>query len=186
MERTRIVATSVAIVGYTTLGSLVIFFVVGGPFGTLNDVGNALLAVLAAALALTWGSPVPRAATSSAVVGAAIAVVGSALVISRTTGFFLAGLVSGVGFALIGAWLLVASRSLPPGGLRRLGTVAGASMLAGLVGVPAMVMRLDDMASAPGWVWLSFVGWIGTFVLLPAWALWLGRAPGRVRAAVAS
>ena len=49
--------------------------------------------------------------TGLAVAGAALTVVGSALVVSGTTGFFLAGLVSSLGFAGIGAWLVAANRS---------------------------------------------------------------------------
>jgi hypothetical protein len=42
---------------------------------------------------------------------AATSVVGSFLVMSDTTGYFFAGLVSAFGFGLIGVWLVVISRS---------------------------------------------------------------------------
>jgi hypothetical protein len=30
------------------------------------------------------------------------------------------------------------------------------------------------MASAPGWVWIGRTGWLGIYVLYPAWAIGLG------------
>jgi hypothetical protein len=174
-------------VGMVAAGSaicLATYFIVGGPFGTINDIGNAATAVLSGALAWRLRDLVSgRArglALSVALVGAAISVAGSALVISGATGFFFAGLVSSVGFAGIGAWLVIVSRSEAtaawPGGLRRLGAVAGGLMALGVVTAPGIILRLDDMASAPGWIWVGFLGWLGTFVVYPAWALWLGLA----------
>jgi len=178
------VAVAVGVVGFGSLASLTALFAVGQPFGTLNDIGNGTLGVLSGVLAATTlsrrrGSAVETAAVASAVVGAAFAVAGSALVISGTTGFFLAGLVSSVGFALIGAWLVAVNWSAGserwPRTLRALGVTAGVTMLFGVVMVPGIAMQLDDMASAPTWIWIGFVGWIGTFVLYPAWGLWAGR-----------
>lgn len=162
--------------------SLATFFAVQGPFGTLNDVGNAATGVLSAALAWRLRDRLPgpgRLAVGAALVGAAITVVGSALVISGTTGFFRAGLVSSVGFAGIGAWLVMLNRStaaakLRPRRLRSLGVAAGALMAVGVVTAPGVALGLDDMAAAPAWVWIGSIGWLGTFVAYPAWAIWLG------------
>jgi hypothetical protein len=105
-------------VGAASAASLGLFFVMGPPFGLLNDLGNAALGVCSAALARSLirvrggsglGTP---AAAGSAGLGAALTVVGSALVTSGATGFFLAGLVSSVGFALIGVWLVALSGPL--------------------------------------------------------------------------
>jgi hypothetical protein len=103
----------------------------------------------------------------------------------------LAGLVSSVGFAGIGAWLLVASRTYAaaawPRGIRRLGVAAGALMAVGVVSAPGVLLRLDDMATAPAWVWIGFLSWLGTFVAYPAWAIRMGivemRLAGRFRSA---
>ena len=172
-------------IGIAAAGSaicLATFYVVKGPFGTINDIGNAATGLLSAGLA--WrlrrqlAGPLGNAAVGAAIVGAAITVVGSALVISGTTGFFLAGLVSSVGFAGIGAWLVAMNGSdaivaaLPPR-LRSLGLAAGASMAIGIVAVPGIVLGLDDMGTAPAWVWIAFIGWFGTFVAYPVWAIWL-------------
>ena len=174
-------------VGIAAAGStvcLAVFFAVGGPFGSINDLGNALTGALSGWLA--WRlrpMAVPgstAAATGAALVGAAIAVVGSALVISGTTGFFLAGLVSSVGFAGIGVWLVVLNRTVAsdrgwPPAHRRLGVVTGVLMAVGVATAPGIAMGLDNIDTAPGWIWIGYTGWIGTFILYPVWALWLGR-----------
>ncbi len=113
--------------------------------------------------------------------GAAIAAVGSALVVTDTTGFFLAGLVSNVGFALVGLWLIGVNRGLAsdetlPRQLATLGLAAGVVMALGLASIPGIILGIDDMAWAPGWIWIGSVGWIGSFVLYPIWALWFGRS----------
>ena len=118
-------------------------------------------------------------AVGAALVGAAITVVGSPLVVSGTTGFFLAGLVSSVGFAGIGTWLVVAeqerrARPAGPGNCGPSASPPGALMAVGIVAAPGILLRLDDMATAPGWVWIGFVSWLGTYVAYPAWAIWMG------------
>jgi hypothetical protein len=189
-------------VGAVAVGSaacLATYFAVQGPFGTLNDFGNGATGVLSAWLAWRLRHEISGRtrvlALRSAIVGAALTVVGSALVVSGTTGFFFAGLVSSVGFAGIGAWLVVLNQSVDesvawPRRLRTLGVAAGALMVAGVVAAPGILLRLDDMATAPAWVWIAFLGWAGTFIAYPAWAIWLGIVETRdanqpVRAPVA-
>ena len=175
-------ASSVGLVAVASPLCLATFFAVGGPFGTLNDVGNAAVGVLSAALAwrlreaLDDGVRGPALAAAGA--GAALTVIGSTLVVSRTTGFLFASLVSSVGFAAMGAWLIALNsgartRSWSTG-LRRLGLAAGALMALGVVALPGIAQRLDDMAAAPAWLWIAFLGWLGIFVVYPAWAIWLG------------
>jgi hypothetical protein len=75
------VATTLAIVCVLTVVSLALFFMSGGPFGPLNDAGNALIGVLSATLAIMLVHHVggwPGAV--AAAVGAGIVVVGSWLV----------------------------------------------------------------------------------------------------------
>jgi hypothetical protein len=174
-------------VGVCAAGSavcLATFYAVQGPFGTINDIGNAAAGILSAGLAWRFRQHIPgrvgNVAVGAAIVGAAITAAGSSLVLSMTTGFFLAGLVSSVGFAGIGAWLVVLNRSdavaaIWPQGLRRLGVVAGALMALGVAAAPGIVLRLDDMATAPGWVWIGLIAWLGIFVVYPAWSIWLAR-----------
>jgi hypothetical protein len=65
---------------------------------------------------LSWrsGARCPAVFVGIAAVGAAITVVGSYLILSDATGLFLAGLVSSVGFALIGVWLFASIVGSPP------------------------------------------------------------------------
>jgi hypothetical protein len=191
-ERDRITGRLALAVAAVTGGSamcLGAYLAFGGPFGTINDIGNAATGILSAWLAFRlrpWiESPARDIALAAAVVGGTVAVVGSALVVSRTTGFLLAGLVSSVGFAGIGAWLVVANRRASaawPRRLRTVGVAAGLLMAMGIVTLPGIPLRLDDMATAPAWVWIGLTGWLGTFVVFPAWALWLGLVERRAAA----
>jgi MFS family permease len=172
-------------IGVAAAGSavcLATYFAVQGPFGTINDIGNAATGVLSAGLAWRLRRQLPgRLATlgvGAATVGAGLTVAGSALVISGTTGFFFAGLVSSVGFAGIGAWLMILNKgdamtSTVPPRLRSLGIAAGALMALGIAAAPGIALGLDDMATAPGWTWIGLIGWLGIFVVYPAWAIWL-------------
>jgi hypothetical protein len=35
------------------------------------------------------------------------------------------------------------------------------------------------MDTVPGWVWIGFVSWIGTYFVYPAWAIAMGLAESR-------
>jgi hypothetical protein len=182
-------ALALGVVAIASAACLATYSVVQGPFGTINDIGNAATGVLSAGLA--WrlqrqisGRPA-NVNVGAALVGAALTVAGSALVVSGMTGWFLAGLVSSVGFAGIGAWLVVLNRSdglgvVTPRRLRSLGIAAGGLMTVGVVALPGIVLGLDDPAAAPAWVWIAFVGWFGTFVVYPAWAIWLASVESRL------
>lgn len=179
--------SAIGIVAPASATALAVFFVADEPFGTLNDFGNAALGVLAGSLAVGLrraGAPPGLAgalASCSGVAGAGLTVAGSALVLTDTTGFFLAGLVSGTGFALLGTWLVALNRwaatTTPawPRTLTTLGTAAGSVMAVGLLSVPGVVQRTDDMESAPWWLVAGGLGWLGTYALLPAWAVRLRR-----------
>lgn len=172
-------------IGIAAAGSavcLATYFAVQGPFGTINDIGNAATGVLSAGLAWRLRRQIParaaNVAVGAAIAGAGLTVAGSTLVVSGTTGFFFAGLVSSVGFAGIGAWLVVLNKgdamaAVLPRRLRWLGIAAGALMALGIVAAPGIVLGLDDMAAAPAWVWIGLLGWLGIFVAYPAWAIWL-------------
>ena len=188
-EDTARLSLAIGVVSIGSLACLATYFAVQGPFGTINDIGNAAAGAFSAGLA--WrlrgqlSGRVGSLAVGAALVGAALTVVGSTLVISRTTGFFLAGLVSSVGFAAIGTWLVVLNRSgavaeaWPPR-LRTLGTVAGSLMMLGFASAPGILLRLDDPSTAPAWAWLGSVGWLGAFVVYPAWAIWLASVETRL------
>jgi hypothetical protein len=183
----RIALVSGAI-GLISVGSLAAFFAVGGPFGAINDWTIGAFGLLTGLLAVGQrrrdgttklsGGVMPLAL---ALIGAGIVVFGSYLVITDTTGFLLAGLVESLGFALIGVWLIVINRSMAgtsqrPRRLPGLGIVAGIVMAIGFIVVPGIAESLDDASAAPPWVWLGFLGWIGTFFLYPIWSIWFGLA----------
>ena len=189
-DRVRIVArlaVAAGVVALISVASLALFFAVGKPFGAINDWTIGVVGLLSGLLALTIRSrrivPAPGLATAwtgAAVVGAVIVVVGSALVISRTTGFMLAGLVESLGFALFGLWLIALNRSMGsasgwPRRLRNLGLAAGIIMALGIVVAPGIAMGLDDAATAPGWIWIGSAGWLGIFFLYPIWSIWFGN-----------
>jgi hypothetical protein len=185
------IAVLVGAVALISVASLAAFFAVGGPFGAINDWTIGVFGFLTGLLAVALGRPDGTTRTPPgivsigfAVIGAAIVVVGSSLVISDTTGFLLAGLVESLGFALIGVWLIVFNRSIEgetrwPRRLPGLGIVAGLVMAIGFVVVPGIATGLDDMDSAPPWVWLGFLGWVGIFFLYPVWSIWLGIGNGK-------
>jgi len=54
--------------------------------------------------------------------------------------------------------------------------VAGALLVIGIAVIPGIVLRLDDMHTAPPWIWVGFVSWLGIHVGYPAWAIWSGLA----------
>jgi hypothetical protein len=179
----RTVAVATGVVALASLASLIAFFVVEGPFGTINDIGNATVGILSAVLALvtlrSWGAGLPAVAAS--VVGAVVTVIGSTLVMTGTTGFILAGFVSNIGFALIGAWLVAVNRSVAEPatwspGHRILGLVAGAAMAIGSIAVVGALMGVDSFDDMPAWLFLASVGWLGTYILMPIWCLRLPTA----------
>lgn len=189
-RKTALVAVTLGVVGLGSLVSLIAFFLVGGPLGAINDVGNGALGLLSGALAVTsWrlgAAPRPgngAVAISAAILGATVTVVGSALILSDTTGFFLAGPVSSAGFALIGSWLILLNRWNASNRGHRwptqrctLGVIAGAVMALGVFSIPGVAMGLDDMGTAPNWIQLGGLSWLGTYILFPFWSIWLGRS----------
>jgi hypothetical protein len=174
-----------AVVDVLGVVSLIIFFAVGGgPFGFLNDVANGAVGLLSTALAwlwvpdrpTLWSVPTLAAATS----GGVVMVAGSILIIFDITGWYLAGLVSSVGSALIGIWLLISNRlhreeALLPRGLIVLGVTSAIFMIIGLLALPGVLARFDDPQLAPWYVNAGLLNWLGTYLLYPAWCLWLSR-----------
>jgi hypothetical protein len=175
------VAIALAIVTVASIAALVLFYVRATPFGFINDVGNGLIGILSAVLSILLHRRVGAwVGVAAAVIGAAVAVWGSWLVMSGTTGFLLAGFVSTIGFGLIGVWLaFVAWSPIADAWSRRLlqlGRVAAVSMIVGgVAALPGALMGIDSFAAAPPWVWLFSLGWLGTYALYPAWSLSFGR-----------
>jgi hypothetical protein len=115
-----------------------------------------------------------------AVIGAIIVGIGSMLIIFDFTGWVLAGWYTTAGFALIGVWLLDFSNSTQQDNMlsRNLsifGLIVGSIMAIGIFVVPGIMMGIDAIESTPWYVSLGLLGFIGTYLLYPVWAIWLGR-----------
>jgi hypothetical protein len=165
-------------------------FVVGGPFGAVNDYANAATGWIALSLAILLrmtdgGGWAADGAVLAAGAGALGLTWGTYLVVTSTTGYYLAGLVSTLGLAALGLWLLLAHAASGHTGVlgrgpARLGRVTGFLMAFGVLAVPGVVAGVDDLATAP---WHSVVAlgcaWLGAYILLPIWCLQLGRVRER-------
>jgi hypothetical protein len=180
-------ALAIAVVTVLATISLALLFAIGQPFGSINDAGIGLEAVLTALLAWQLHAQYRTAAPAlsyvallAAVLGAAITVWGAYLVISGRTGFVLAGLYMSFGFGLQGLWLAGLSLAAQPGAewpraLVLLGIVTGLFMAVGLLTGLGLAARVDSFTGAPWHVYLGFMGWLGWNLLLPVWAFALGR-----------
>ena len=181
------VALATAVVSLLAVLSLITFYAIGGPFGFINDVANGLIGLLSVALAWLWvrnrRGGWSTLAIAFASLGAIVMVLGSLLIIVDITGWYLAGLVSSVGSALLGIWLLIANRlhqSAPelPRGLILLGMTTGIFMIIGWLALAGVIARIDDPQLAPLYVNAGLLNWMGTYLLYPVWCLWLSRRYG--------
>ena len=178
-------ATGIATLLATVL--IFLFYTLGGPFGTLNDIFNGVAGILSGVLAWMLSSQfrtnstlLVRASLVLAMIGAVIVVIGSLLIIFDITGWVLAGWYTTVGNALIGVWLLAFSTSmrqstLLPRSLSTFGLIVGLLMVVGIIAIPGILMGVDSTDSTPGYLNLAYLGYVGTYFLYPAWTLWLGR-----------
>src|SRR4030042_649206 len=156
-------------------------------FGTVNDVFNAIIgissAVLAGMLFAEHHAKSPlmsQIALTLAVVGAIFTIVGSVLIIYGFTDFILAGWYTGVGYALIGLWLVGFCYSMQggdalPHNMIIFGLVVGAFMAVGLIGISGIFTGIDSMESKPWYLYIAFFGYLGTYILYPIWTIGLGR-----------
>lgn len=187
------IALALAVVAVIGLASITLFYVLfagsGGPFGTLNDICVALGGLLSGAL--VWqlyplhrqSAPLPsRFALASGLLGACLAPLGSAMAIFDVTGWFLAGLVTTFGYALIGLWLLgisYSARGWPafPWRLALFGMAAGGIAAFGILAGPGIVARTDATDAAPWFVFAAlYLGGLGWNILYTIWCFWLGRS----------
>ena len=185
----RYLMLATGLVGVMGMITITAYYTVGGMYGTLNDLANGLMAVLTAVWAtglhprLAAHAPRPALAALAAVwVGAAVAVAGSVLVIFSYTGWYLAGLVTALGYAFIGLWVFGASRWAARTGAwprrpARWGQAVGVLMALGLLAIPGILARVDDAARAPWWAHLGLAASLSWFALYPLWCLWLARQP---------
>ena len=181
-------AIATGVVGLFAVAFITLFFTAGAPFGALNDISNGLLAILSGVLAAMVYSQyraqapfLSLVALILALIGALVVPVGSALVISGRTGWFLGGLPVSAGFGLIGLGLVglclssQASNAWPQS-LVTSGMVVGIIMALGLAAIPGIFSGIDAWDSAPWYV--SYIGvaagGLGWLFLYPIWCIWLG------------
>lgn len=167
---------------------LTLMYTVNQSFGRINDVFNSVIGI--SSVVLAWmlyaehhaKSPLmSQIALALAIIGAIFTIVGSILIIFGFTDFVLAGWYSSVGYALIGLWLVAFCYSMLrgdvlPHNLVIFGIVVGAFMAIGFFGIPGIFAGIDSMESMPWYLYVAFFGWLGTYILYPIWAIWLGRS----------
>jgi hypothetical protein len=153
-----------------------IFSVAGEPFGLLNDAANGVYAFFAAGAAWAMRDRAGRGVVTLAMAGAVVAILRSALTMTTTTGWILAGFVSTVGFGLIGPAVVASSAALAS--QRRaaarvvaFGRATGWLMTLGLLAVVPAALRYDSFEATPVWAWALYVSWFGTYFGYPAWAI---------------
>ena len=179
-------ALGTGVVGILAVLFLALFFAVGEPFGTLNDSFSAFLGVASAVLAWrlytayqTSRPLLSQAGVVLAWVGAAVAVIGSVLVIFRFTGWLLAGFYTGLGYAFVGGWLAIfcytlMQRGIFPHRLLTFGLVSGILAAFGVVALLGIIAGIDSPAAMPWYLNLAYVGYLGSLLYL-IWTIWLGR-----------
>ncbi len=177
---------AIGITAIVSIVSLILFFIFGGFWGPLNDFTIALFALMIAVLAWMlhpfFRTQSPRLSyfmLITAIVGAVIACIGSALVMSGTTSWQLAGSVNALGYAFIGIWLLAFNyharlTDVFPKNLTRLGQISGALSALSLLNVLG-IFGIVDAQNDVSWLWfLAQFGGLGQILLL-VWSVWLGR-----------
>lgn len=187
---TAILGGVVAIIGFI---SLILLFIVGEPFGTINDLLSIPTAVLMLplvfALRLANAPEAPAAAWAAflaGLLGFVATAIGSVLLVSGRIDFN-RSLVYGLGgFGLIGLWALLNSavglRSHQwPAGVAWMGILLGVFpvlLLPALLSVERVGNALNGMASGsvagPGLMLASAIGFI-CYGGLPVWFILMGR-----------
>ena len=182
------IAIATGIVGLLGLIFIILFFTVGQPFGTLNDICIGLMAILSVVfvwMIYPWHraqSPLlSQVALVIAILGALLVMIGSVLAISGIKGWFLSGLYMAAGYAMIGLWLLAlnysALRVNPfPQRLVIFGLISGVIMALGLVTIPGIFRGIDTQEyenTIFNYIW--WVSSLGYLALYPIWCILLGR-----------
>lgn len=166
---------------------LALMYTVKPSLGFVNDILNSLIGILSAILAIIlYAKFYDKFPTFSqinlglVVVGAIATIVGTILVVARVTNFTMAGWYTGIGYALIGLWLIsfcltILGSDMIPHNLAVFGVVVGVIMALGLIGILGIIAKIDTMESMPKYLYIAFLCYLGTYILYPIWAIMLGR-----------
>jgi len=191
----RRLATTIAVVGLVNAVTIVLMYTVAGFFGPVNDLGVGTAGIMLAVLAWRLAPAARRSSLNlatagvvAATAGATVVALGSLLVLTGRTGWFLAGHVTMLGYAVLGPWVIginvVARRDAWwPQPQTTLGLVAGVTMLCGWFAIPAILSGLDTPGRVPWYVTVAYIGGVGWFLLLPVWCFRLGQLTPWVAAA---
>jgi hypothetical protein len=152
------------------------------PFGTLNDIFNGMTGILSGFLAWSFSHQLKagRMLFVLALIGALAVAIGSLLVIFEITGWYLAGLYTSAGYALIGLWLLALISSvrridLWPHRLLNWGLISSVTMALGLLTIPGIINRVDAWELGPWYInYVGQLGSIGYLLLYPLWCILVG------------
>jgi hypothetical protein len=181
-------AIATGITGFLALVFIILFFGIGQPFGTLNDIFIGVTALISAVLAgVLYAEHHAQSPLLSlfalilAAIGALVVIIGSVLAISGRTGWFLSGLYMAAGNAMIGLWLLGLNYSALrgnsfPQSLVIFGIISGAVMALGLVTIPGIFRGIDTQEyelTIFNYVW--WASSMGYLALYPIWCVLLGR-----------
>jgi hypothetical protein len=204
---TAIIGGIVGIIGFI---SLTLLFVVGEPFGTLNDLLSIptalLLMLLVFALYRLNAADYPLPSLVAALAGVAgflAAATGSGLLITGRIEFQQSLVIGIGGFGLIGLWVLMNSvmgliNHQLPGGTAWMGTLLALTPVVGLIAV----FRAGSVANAlaamggqsAGAVQISPLAYafvvlgLMSYAAMPIWYVWIGRLflSGKVGLSVAA
>lgn len=182
------VAIATGIVGLLGLVSIILFFSIGQPFGTINDICIGLMAILS--VVFIWKlypwhhsqSPLlSQIALVIAMFGALLVLVGMVLSIAGVKGWFLSGLYMAAGNGMIGLWLLALNYSALQGdtlprSLVIFGLISGAILALGLVTIPGIFRGIDTQEyklTLFNSIW--WTGSLGYLALYPIWCILFGR-----------
>jgi uncharacterized membrane protein YeaQ/YmgE (transglycosylase-associated protein family) len=181
-------AIATGITGFLALVFIILFFSIGQPFGTLNDIFIGVTAIMSAVLAgVLYAEHNVQSLHFSlfalilATIGALVVVIGSVLAISGRTGWFLSGLYMAAGNAMIGLWLIGLNYSALrgnsfPQNLAIFGIICGAVMALGLVTIPGIFRGVDTQEyelTIFNYIW--WASSMGYLALYPIWCVLLGR-----------
>ncbi len=182
-------AIGAGVVGAFAILTIILFYTVGQPFGTLNDISNGLLGILSGVLAVLLYTQIRAQSPVLSLIGLILALVGavavpigSALVVSGRMGWFQAGYYTAAGFGLMGLWLAGLNSVVNQGsgwsqGLIVAGIVIGGIMALGLLAIPGIFSGVESWEASPWYVKYagvsaSSLGWL---ILYPVWLILVSR-----------
>jgi hypothetical protein len=181
-------AISAGIAGLIGFVLIILFFTVGQPFGTLNDIFIGLTAILSVVvICMLYPGFQARSALPIqvllvlSILGAILVLTGMGLSISGAKGWFLSGLYMAAGNGMIGLWMLginyfaLQDNSLPHG-LAIFGLISAVILALGLVTIPGILRGIDTkeykLTLFNSIWWASSLGYLA---LYPTWCILLGR-----------